>query len=523
MPAKRPPMPSPEAIAAAAKERVEERVEQAQAEGRAAPEKRVRQAAPREEITYDSTNERVVICAQVADRAVRKTLVRTIAADEMLIPEHVVMQRALKTMEEHGLEYDPQVFRRLIADEGVPVDEGYIASIETAAGVPDNLAWHIETLRWDATRARIVRGPVPELVKAIKDPKASPEQLAGLARALLRAVEGGVQGRRHMHRPEELKRAARAEVAARVAGGNFYPTGYEAIDQKLVEGMMPGNTSCIVGLSGSGKSTWSADLAVRLAEQGRRVFYGSWEMRVQAVLDVMASSRSRIPLEDVVQGQLNNEEVETVCEAMDWCIDHIRFMSNAFFDGFTSRGSGERRGRPSNERSLDILEGYLAESACDAAVFDLYERAMPDISPEGITSALIQQQEMHKRYNIHGILVHQIRLKEVENRPDKRPTREAVKGTAAYVEVPDLLFGVHREGQFKPGVPDDSLEVICLKQRMGKAFWSVRFDWAGEMSLITGGEEIPYDPGLEASREFGDVGDIKVKQGTKRKQSRREA
>lgn len=508
-------MASPEAIAAEAKERLEQRVEEA-APTRAPEQRRARPQEKREEITYDSTNERVVICAQIADRKVRRTLVRAISPDEMLVPEHVVMHRALRVMEEHGLEYDGQVFRRLIADEGVPVDDGYIAAIEADAGVPENLEWHIETLRWDATRARIIRGPVPELIKTIKDPKAGPDALASCARAVLRAVEGGGQGRRHMHRAEELKRTARAEVAARVAGGNFYPTGYQAIDQKLVEGMMPGNTSAIVGLSGSGKSTWSADLAVKLAELGRRVLYGAWEMRVQAVLDVMAAARSRIPLENVVQGELTPEEVAAVCEAMDWCADNITFMSNAFFD------VEDRKGRPSNNRSQDTLEGYLAESGCDVAMYDLWERSLEDLSYDGVTKALYRQQDMHRRYNLHGVIVHQLKLKEVEQRPDKRPTRESVKGSGAFVEVPDLLFGVHREAQFKR-VPDDSLEVICLKQRMGKAFWSVRFDWAGEMSLITGGEEVPYDPGLEASREFGDVADIQVKPTQRRKPSRRES
>lgn len=518
MPPKRPPMPSPEALAAVAKERVEERVEQREAtqaprRARVAPRER-----EREEITYDSTNERVVICAQIADRATRKKLARSISPDEMLIPEHVIMQKALRLMEEQNLEYDGQVFRRFISDEGVPIDDGYIASIEADATIPENLSWHIETLRWDATRARIIRGTAPEMIKVLKDPKASPDVLSSAVRAVLRAVEGGAQGRKHMHRKDQLKRDARAEMAARRAGGNFYPMGYEAIDQKLVEGAMPGNTSAIVGLSGSGKSTFSADYAVKLATAGRRVLYGAWEMRVQAVLDVMAAARSRIPLENVVQGDLNAEDLELVCQAMDWCTENITFMENAFFDE-ENRG----KGRPSNERSLDTLEGYIAESGCDVAMYDLWERCLEDLSYDGVTKALYRQQNMHRRYNLHGVIVHQLKLKEVEQRPDKRPTRESVKGTGAFTEVPDLLFGVHREAQFKRGIADDSLEVICLKQRMGKAFWAVRFDWAGEMSLITGGEEIPYDPGLEASAEFGDVSEVKVNRPThQRKPSRRE-
>jgi replicative DNA helicase len=516
--AKRPPILPPEEIAERVKEQLDQRVEEAPKTAPRPTERTQRKPAEkRDEIVYDATNERVVIAAAIASRASRKTLVRSLSPDEFLVPEHTAMQRALLVMEEHDLEFDSDVFRRLIADEGVPVDDGYLESIEDAAKVPENLAYHVETLRWDATRARIVRGAMPEFVRLLKDPKTSAEALAGSARALLRAVEGGVGGRKFMRRPDELNRSWKAELAARAASGNFYPSGYDAIDARLVEGVMPKRTSLVVGLSGSGKSTFTADFALRLAALDRRVLVGAWEMGTDSLgLDVMVAQRCRIDIDRVVQGNLTPDELADAHDAIDWITERIHFMDNAFF----SIDSG--KGRPSNDRSLDVWEGYIAESGCDVVVSDLWERCLIDLSYDGVTKALYRQQDMHARYNVHGIMVHQLKLKEVEQRPDKRPTRESVKGSGAFVEVADLLWGVHRDAHFKRGIPDDSLEVINLKQRKGRAFWSVRFDWQGSCGLITGGEEVPYDPGLEASREFGDVGEINVKQTSKRKPSRRD-
>jgi hypothetical protein len=48
-----------------------------------------------------------------------------------------------------------------------------------------------------------------------------------------------------------------------------------------------------------------------------------------------------------------------------------------------------------------------------------------------------------------------------------------------------------------------------LKQRKGALNWAVQFDWDGATASITGGVEVPYDPGLEASAQFSDIGDIK--------------
>ena len=78
---------------------------------------------------------------------------------------------------------------------------------------------------------------------------------------------------------------------------------------------------------------------------------------------------------------------------------------------------------------------------------------------------LIRQQAMLNEMGVHGILAQQQRLKDIELRPDKRPTREGIKGSGAWTEVPDNIIGVHRPALWKP-VPDNVLEVDILKQRV---------------------------------------------------------
>ncbi len=439
------------------------------------PKRSAKPAREREELIYDTTNERVVIGAAIADRARRDILTRSLAADELLVPEHSAIWRGLRVFTDQGMDYDPQVMRRLVQDEGATVDDEYILGLEEL-GAPANLDWHVATLRWDATRARVVSGSLPELVKVIRDPKAGPDAVSAAARAVLRAVDGGGGGRRFIRRADELARSYKAEIRARVAVGNFYPYGYAAIDSS-------------------------------------------------STLDILVASMARIELERVVQGALDPTEVARIDRVTDWLTERITFMDNAFF-GEDVRGKGGSR--KSNDRALDVLEGYIAESGCDVIVMDLWERALADLSYDGITTALYRQQEMHARYNVYGLIVHQLKLKEVETRADKRPTRESIKGTGAFVEVADQIFGIHRDAQFRQ-VPDDAIEWICLKQRKGRAFWAVRVEWSGEMALLSGdGVSVPYDPGLESSAQFGDVGEINVKRGgrggggTKRKPSRRD-
>ena len=461
-------------------------------------------AVASKEFVYDAANEALVLRGAIAlalqeDRTKFRALVHSIGEDEFLVSQHSSMWRVLRRISDANLEYTSATVTQLFASEPVQLDSELLIELENTSAVPPNLDWHVQTLRWDATRARVMKGGLPELVRDLSDPKVTVERAVTSARAVVRALEGG-GGRRFVHRRGEHAAVYRSELAKRRTQGNFYPSGFEALDQEnmLSEGFMPGNTSIITGLSGSGKSTFAARLAVNLAKLGRRPMLCAWEMGGISTLDLIVSMLTSTPLDVVIKGTYSDEECRRLERASDWANKKILFMENAFF-GQVSKG--DKFSKPSNDRNLDILEGYIAEAGCDVIIMDLWDRILADQSPDAVTNALYRQQNMHKEYGVHGTLLVQLRLKDVEKRGDKRPTRESIKGVGTFVEVPDLILGVHRDAQFKD-VPDNSLEVICLKQRKGRSNWAVRFGWAGETCQIVGdGEVVPYNPGLEASVE----------------------
>lgn len=458
-----------------------------------------------EKLIYDAANEMIVIGAAMASADQRKILVRRMAADEFLVPNNAVIWRALRRTVDEGVEPTPAVMSRFIADAG-----GDEKVVEYAGGipikVPVNLEWHVEIMKWDATRARVVDGPIPEMVKTIKDPQGKQTDVLSLARGLVRALEGS--GRRYMKRAEETYRNYTAEIAARRVERNVYPIGHEAFDNNLTEGFMPQRTTVTAGLPGAGKSTFWLAAIIMLAKAGRRPLYCGWEMNTESLLDVGCSHMTGIPLKNIVQGNLDDEQTTRVKRAARWILSRVKFMGNPFIGQHR-----EAKGKPSNERNLDILEGYIAESACDVIVYDLWERMLPWRKPDDVGAALFRMQAIHEEYNVHGVIVQQLLLKDVEKREDKRPTRDSIKGSGAYVEVADLIFGIHREAQFK-NVEDTGVETICLKQRKGKPNWSVRWKWNGETCYVGEPKEVAYDPGLENAVADGDIGDTKVTRAT---------
>lgn len=444
---------------------------------------------------YDAANEAIVISAAIADAHTRKTLVHRIAADEFLVPRHSLIWTALRRLADSDLTFTKETVTRLVEDAGG--DESaisHVLELAEEAEIPENLDWHVDTMRWDATRARTLQGPVPEFIAAIRDPKAAVSDVMSNARRVVRALEG--RARRYIHRSAELNRQYRAELAARRMQRNLYPLGFDAFDAHLTEGFMPGRISVVSGLPGSGKSTVMIAWAVQLAKIGRKPLYCAWEMEPFSLIDVAVSHLTGIKLQRVVQGTLTDAENDRVCKAAAWTSSKIKFMENPFL---------RQSGKKSNDRNLDILEGYIAESGCDIAIYDLWKRMLVWRSPDDEEGALVRMQDMHKEYGIHGIIVQQLRLKDVESRRDKRPTRESIKGSAAYVEIPDLIFGVHRDGQLKD-VPDKFVETINLKQRKGKAFWACRWQWDGATCAVKSPQEVPYNPGFEADVDGADIG-----------------
>lgn len=471
---------------------------------------RERRSVKSEEFIYDAAGELVVIGAALADVEVCRKLVHRLSADEFLAKHHGTIWRALRKLSDARLELSRDVVRRFVRDAGG--DNAAVEHVDSIKPtVPKNLDWHVETLAWDATRARVLTGQASELVLQLRDPSADRADIVTAARSVARAL-GDSGGRRHMRRPGEVYREYKAELAARRVSRNVYPLGERAFDENLTEGFAPGRMTVSAGLPGAGKSTVWVALAIMLAKRGRRPLYCAWEMPVESVLDVAVSNLTGLELKRIVQGDLTDEDIARIDGATKWILKNIQFMGNPFFD------RARAGAKPSNDANLDLLEGHLAESGCDVAIYDLWERMLAYRKPDDVSAALYRLQDLHVEYGIHGVVINQLLLKDVEKRMDKRPTRESIKGSGAYVEVADLILGIHRDGQFK-NVPDDRLETICLKQRKGVANWAVSWRWDGARCSVTQPRSVAYDPGLESSGgDFGldDISSIATKRKPRR-------
>lgn len=413
--------------------------------------------------------------------------------DTFITPEHKTIHATMQEADRRKLGFDPATLSKVSGGE---IDPAYLLSLITERpAVPVNLGFHVEALLWDKAKQTALSGPIASMLEALENPKTSPEVVQGFAIQTAETFRG-YQDRQYLLDPEQLIHDQLKEIRQRNEGHAVYPYGLQGLDffeparggqQRIMPGAAPGQVTVITGVPGSGKSTTTANLVLGLARQRRRTLWGAWEMKGGMNLELMACISlgwSRALLQNP-RGTLKEEHFEALQKRMREISKYVRFLANPF-----RRRRGEKRG--SNEANLDVVQGYIADSGCHVFVADLWKRCLVKADPEEEELALTRQQAMAEELNVHCMLVQQQRLKDIEQRQDKKPTREGIKGSGAWTEVPDTILGIHRPALWMPQV-DEVLEIDILKQRYGEWPIAVEFKWEPTIGRISGGTTVAYD------------------------------
>ncbi len=451
----------------------------------------------------DAVNEQVVIAAACVDLDQRRKLLAFIPPDTFYAQGHPEIWTVLGELEKRGLAYDPATVRQLSNGK---VDGAYLDSlIEQRPSVPPNLAHHVEMLRWDRTRVEGIRGPVQQLLDGLRDPTTDPGKIKAIAKSIGVAFDGhGTQ--RFLRDPGQLRRSTMEGIRKRRAGLACYPYGLPGFDMfdendpkagqwRMIPGLMPGGVTVVTGIPGASKTTVTAQIALAQVGYGRRVLYGAWEQGAELTYELMASQALGISRTRLTTGQIDDAEEAAIEAEIERLEPFVRFCELPF-----GRTRGERI---INDKSMDLLHEMIAVTGAEVAIFDLWRKAMGQLKPEDEEQALNRQQAIGQETKCHQILLHQFRKASGDDREQRSQSRDDMKGSAAWTEVPDTILHVHREALVKD-VPDDVLRINVWKQRHGIAPYAVDFDWDGDLGRLSNGRSASYErPGQSGTGEHG--------------------
>lgn len=468
-------------------------------------------------LPLDTANEAAIVAATYLFESIRAQLLTRLVPDHFQQREHRELWQLFQLASQRKLVLDLALVEQLGSGDLAR----YLGELaELRPSEPKNLAYHLQCILWDHARACAARGPIPAFIEALRDPKAEPEKVRALARAIAQSFDG-YEDRKYLLDGEALVRDQAREIEKRAGGIACFPYGIPGLDfyvpkefdgaRRMIPGTVPKQMTVVTGVSGSGKTTTTANMVLGIAfpgwrtgdfaTPGRTVLYGAWEMSGGMTIEVMAGISLDWFRGDLAIGRGPAGTPEGRAEhasRMATIATRIKFLANPF-----RRRSGEKR---SNERNLDVVQGYVADAGCEVFVADLWKRCLARTEPDEEEEALIRQQMMLEELNVHGILLQQQRLKDIEMRADKRPTRDGIKGSGAWVEVADTIIGFHRPALFKR-CDDVTIEAIVLKQRYGKWPLGIEFHWNPETGRVDGGRHVDYDRPGEAN-EIDKVGGL---------------
>lgn len=466
------------------------------------------------DVPSDPINEMTIIAAALVDDEARKRIVKAYPPDAFQVPENRNVISGLAEIERRKLAYDPSTLVRLSPD----VDIRYIERLaDSRPDLPKNLEFHLDTLSWDWQRARLAKGPLAAILEAIQDPKEEPERVKALCRQIANAIDGDHGKAKFLRDPTEVVHQAMANLRRRIEGEAHYPYGIDFLDyfekgavdakgrdisgeRRIKPGAAPGTINMVTAVSGSGKSTFIGHLALNLARQKRRILFGAWEEEAPVTIEFLAIlslgwNRSRIldgksnRLAASGEGYepLSNEEIILLEEREHQISKYIRFFDNPFQRNRRSTGR-----RIINDDHLDIIQDHIEESGAEVFFADLWQRCLVDTSPEDERHALFRQLAIANEQRIHVAMAHQQRAKDIEMRADKRPTREGIIGSGAWLDVCWTVMAPHLPAKWKR-VPDNTIEIYFLKQRNGAWPLCVECDWDPDYGSITNGRSIAVD------------------------------
>lgn len=447
-------------------------------------------------VPHDTVNEEVVLVAAFLDADARRRVLREVRPEQLYGQGYAAALIGLAEMERRNLDFSLDTLRQITAGA---VDVDYLASmLDRHDAIPPNLAYHIERVHWCDQRVRTAQGPLAELNALFRDLAARPEALAAKAKQLAEELSSAQTGS-HVEDPSVLCAQNRAARVARKGGVALYPYGIDGFERRadgtwrVKPGAAPKQLTTLTGLSGSCKSVVAKRIALARADKyGDVVLYGAWEEESGPVLEHLAWMSLGVDRNAVDEGRLTDEEEARLSAEEERLAMKVRFLR---------RPPTSRKGKVPNRARVDWMANEVARVGAKLFVPDLFKMSLDEQDPNDEELAYRALLRLAQDTDCHVLAVHQQRGKDVEQRTDKRPTREGIKGSGGVVEASFTLIGVHRKGLWKP-TEDDTLELIVLKQKNGPFPFSVEFDWDARTASITNGREVKY---LPPGEDGGDV------------------
>jgi replicative DNA helicase len=414
------------------------------------------------EYPFDELAERAVLGAMIKDPESIPTVLEHLREEDFYFETHRLLFSVLyKVWEEKGKDWDDIVLRNYLEKRGlldrISMDLVYTLAQEAAEG----------PLLFEAIRSVKEKAGIRKLIdlslEVLRSSREYPDFNALVERISQRAYEIALkyQASQFYHAKEVantvLEFIDQRRKAERLITG--LPSGFMNLDQ-LTAGFQPSDLVVIAARPGMGKSSFMLSIVLHLALD-EKVPLGifSLEMSKEQLMVRMLSMLSKVPLQSIRHGFVNDEEWEKLVKAA------LEISSKEIYiddkPNLTTTELRVKSRKLKQEKGVGIIFVDYLQLLKTPYRFATRQEEVAEISRS--------LKALAKELQIPVIALAQL-SRQVEQRSDKRPQLADLRESGQIEQDADLIIFIHRPEYYKKNPPPEEegvAEIIVAKQRQG--------------------------------------------------------
>jgi replicative DNA helicase len=231
-----------------------------------------------------------------------------------------------------------------------------------------------------------------------------------------------------------------------------FATGFPSVDKWLGGGVRRGDLVIVGGEVGSGKSSLTLAMALRMSQSGTHTAFLTHEMSVERVMERALAIEGRARIDEIRQGTLDEFARVAVGATA------IRLRDSAPIVETLPTG-GASALRSALQRTLDLQVAF---------VDPLQALAVGGVSrDEDLAGAVLALKALAIELNVAIVVTSHLHTSPT-GRPNQRPTLDDFGALGAVKQHADVVLGIYREEMFQPNTGvDGATELLVLKNRNG--------------------------------------------------------
>jgi replicative DNA helicase len=468
---------------------------------------------------YAINIERAVLSSIFFNPEVIEDILGILKPKDFYLPAHKKIFEAMEKLNSEDMPIDEDFIRRRV--DSKEVDDSVLIEILSANAISNTMAYAKEIKDGSVKRELISLASSIKKV-TIEDEMPATEAVDFVQNALYKITTDSASS--ELKNMYQITTDTLLHMEKMKQRGNSYligeTTGFDGLDRKTT-GFNNGDLVIIAARPAMGKTSFVLNTALQNVEKGSGVIFFSLEMPAEQLMMRLLSAKTKIPLQNVRKGDLDDKQWSTITRAFEDLNKKKLFVDDSGSVNINQLRARVRKiaGNKENNIKMVIID-YLQLMQGTGGKDRHLE-----------VSEISRGLKMLAREMGVPILALSQLNRGLESRPDKRPMLSDIRESGSIEQDADIIMFVYRDDVYKErdeqrkekeskdkgeayksafiNKPIEEAEIIIGKQRNGPT-GTVKLDFHKELTMFVDRENPKYSNNAPTITSYESVSDASV-------------